>query len=80
MKKIVYSTALKLVAVILLIASVSLGALTAVSGLIRYNEEEQDIYGFERNFSESWYLAYLLSRPENIVFDAYYLCFGERVL
>lgn len=78
MKKIVYSTALKLVAVILLIASVSLGALTAVSGLIRYNEEEQDIYSFERNFSESWYLAYLLSRPENIVFDAYYRCFGER--
>lgn len=71
MKKIVYSTALKLAAVILLIVSILAGMLVLTSGVIRYSAEENDIYSFERDFSDSWYISWLLCRPENVLYNAY---------
>lgn len=78
MKKIIYSSFLKLIAVILLITSIVCGVLTMIYGNLEYGEEEQDIYAFESDFSESWYISYLLSRPENLLMDAYYSAYGER--
>ncbi len=71
MKKIVYSTALKLAAVILLIVSILAGMLILTGGVIEYAEEENDIYGFERDFEDSWYISWLLARPENVLYNAY---------
>ena len=71
MKKIVYSAALKLTAVLLLIASVTLGVLTVSEGLIAYFDEERSMYSFESDFSESWYLSHLLNEPGNAVLSAY---------
>ena len=72
MKKIVYASITKLIAVILTVACLVLGALAVVEGFLDYNREEMDIYSFESDFSESWYLSYLLSIPESAVYDAYY--------
>ena len=77
MRKIVYSGALKFIAVILLIASIVLGVVTATNGIIKFFSEENDIYSFERNFSESWYISYLLESPENIMFNAYHSTFHQ---
>ncbi len=71
MKKIVYSTALKLAAVILLIVSILAGMLVLTGGVIEYSKEENDIYGFERDFEDSWYISWLLYRPENVLYNAY---------
>ena len=77
MRKIVYSGAFKFIAVILLIASIVLGVVTATNGIIKFFSEENDIYSFERNFSESWYISYLLESPENIMFNAYHSTFHQ---
>ena len=71
MRKIVYSGILKLIAVLLFTASVTLGVLTVSEGLIAYFDEERSIYSFESDFSESWYLSHLLNAPGNAVLDAY---------
>lgn len=71
MKKIIYSTGLKLAAVILLIVSILAGMLILTGGVIEYSQEENDIYGFERDFEDSWYISWLLARPENVLYNAY---------
>ena len=72
MKRIIYSSALKFFAILLFIASIVLGVLTLANGVMRFLDEENDIYGFERDFSESWYLSYLLQEPENILYNVYF--------
>lgn len=71
MKKILYSIGLKIAAVFLLTASIVLGMLAATNGVIRYCNEDNDIYSFEHDFSESWYISYLLGEPESAVSNAY---------
>ena len=44
MKKIVYASALKLVAVILLVASLVAGVLVATNGMMDYMREDPQIY------------------------------------
>jgi len=77
MRKIVYSAFLKFVAVILFVACVVFAALTIVNGIIDYSNEESDIYSFERDFSQSWFISFLLNEPENAVFNAYHSAFRE---
>ena len=77
MKKVIYSSVLKLIAVLLLIASVTTGVWMVIDGVLAYDRVEKDIYSFESDFSESWYLSYLLSIPEDLVFQAYYTRFDE---
>ncbi|MBE6670528.1 MAG: HAMP domain-containing histidine kinase [Ruminococcaceae bacterium] len=72
MKRIVYSAVLKFIAVVLFVIVIVNGALTVVDGIIKYSDEDIDIYAFERDFSESWYIMHLLDEPENIIFNAYY--------
>ncbi len=79
MKRLVYSGFLKFMAVVLLIACVVLGVLTAFDGALRFFEEKVEIYSFESDFSSSWYLASLLSAPEYAVYDAYYVTYREDV-
>ena len=71
MRKIIYSGVLKTLAVILLIACMVMGSMAVVEGILCYTREGVDIYSFENDFSESRYLAYLLSIPEELVFGAY---------
>ena len=78
MKKIIYSSVLKVIALLLLIAGLVAGTLTAVGGLIRYDREDMILYQFEQDFSEAWYPAYLVSIPESILHDAYYKIPGEE--
>lgn len=72
MKRIVYSGFLKFVASALLIICVVLGALCGLDGVLTYFDEKIEIYAFESDFSNSWYIASLLDEPENAVYGAYY--------
>lgn len=75
MKRMIYSGFLKFVAVVLLIACVVLGVLTALDGALKFFEEKVEIYSFESDFASSWYLASLLNAPENAVYNAYYVTY-----
>ncbi len=77
MRKIVYSGFLKLVAVILLIASIVCGLLVLTDCAVDYSNEEEEIYSFEDDFSQSWYVKSLLASFENLLFDAYYDAYYE---
>ena len=76
MKKIMYASILKFIAVILCIASITCGVLIVIDGILEYDREKADVYSLESDFSESWYLSYLLGLPEGIVYDAYSKTFG----
>ena len=71
MRKVVYSSITKFIAVILFIASIVSGVLIATDGALAYFNQEEEIYNFESDFSESWYISSLLSEPENLVYNAY---------
>ena len=76
MRKIVFSKVVKLIAVILLIASLVAGVLAATNGVYAYfSGDTEEIYSFERDFSESWYVRSLLSRPHNLLITAYHEVF-----
>ena len=71
MRKVVYSSITKFIAAILFIASIVSGVLIAADGILEYFNQKDEIYNFESDFSESWYISNLLNDPENAVFYAY---------
>ncbi len=75
MKRIVYSSVTKFIAVILFVVSVVFGALAVSDGIIEFYTDDEFIYNFESDFSESWYISYLLDEPENVIFNAYHSVF-----
>ncbi len=79
MRKVVYSGFTKFLAVILFIASIVCGVLIAFDGFSEYDNQDEEIYNFESDFSESWYISSLLNEPENIMFNAYHNVFYDEV-
>lgn len=77
MRKIVYSGAVKFIAVILFVASIVCGVLLVTDGIFEYSNEDEQLYSFESDFSESWYVYSLLNEPINIVSNVYYRAFYE---
>ena len=77
MRKIVYSGALKFIAVLLFIASIVSGVLVATNGVLDYFDQDVDIYAFEKDFSESWYIRSLLNTPESLAYESYHNIFYE---
>ena len=71
MRKIVSSNIAKFIAVLLFIASIVCGVLIAADGVLEYFNQEDELYNFESDFSESWYISNLLNDPENVVYYAY---------
>ncbi len=72
MKKIIYSGWLKAFAVLLFLAGIVLGAITATKGIIDFYDGQEQVYSFERDFSESRYLSSLVNEPENLVYTVYH--------
>ena len=77
MRKVVYSSITKLVAVLLLIACIVVGVLFTTAGIYEYFHSEEDIYAFEDDFSESWYVRSLLDTPQNLMYNIYHDVFYE---
>lgn len=71
MRKIVYSSITKFIAVVLFILGIVGGVLTSADGIMEYCNQEEQIYNFENDFSESWYISNLLGNPENVIYNAY---------
>ena len=78
MKKFLYSNYTKTIAVLLLIASVVLAALTVTNGIAEYFNEKEPIYGFESNFNEARHFSSLLDAPESAVFNAVHNYYNEN--
>lgn len=72
MKKIIYSNYTKVIAVVLFIASIVLGALTVTNGIAEYGNEKELVYGFENDFNEARFFSSLLDAPESAIFNAYH--------
>ena len=77
MRKIVYSSITKFIAVVIFILGIVGGVLTGADGIMEYCNREEEIYNFENDFSESWYISNLLGDPENVVYNAYRSVFYE---
>ncbi len=77
MKKLLYSTALKAVAVILFIACITSGVLVVTDGIIRMEAEELHIYRFESSFARSTYMENLLLAPQYAVIEAYHNAYRD---
>ena len=71
MKRFLYSGGLKAAAVILLVVCITLGSLVISGGLMAYFSDEPEIYDFESDFSQSWFVSDLLTGPERGVYNAY---------
>ncbi len=72
MKKFLYSNYTKTIAVLLFIASIVLGALTATNGFAKFCNEKKLVYGFENDFNEARFFSSLLDAPESAIFNAYH--------
>ena len=77
MKRIVFSSITKFIAVILFVVCVVMGALAVTDGIIAFYNDDEFIYNFESDFSQSHYISHLLNEPENVVFNAYHNAFYE---
>ncbi|MBQ4625272.1 MAG: hypothetical protein IJB51_12100, partial [Clostridia bacterium] len=77
MKKIIYSPILKFLAVILFCTSMVLGVLTATAGIEDFYKVTPNLYSFENDFSESWYMASLLQEPERVICNAYHEYYSD---
>lgn len=78
MKRILYSSYTKFAAAVLFVVSITIGALTAINGVVDYGGEKGNIYGFESDFSEARYFSNLLAAPENAVFNVYHNFHQEK--
>ena len=77
MRKIVYSSITKFIAVVIFILGIVGSVLTGADGIMEYCNQEEEIYNFENVFSESWYISNLLGDPGNVVYNAYRSVFYE---
>ena len=77
MRKIVYSSITKFIAVVIFILGIVGSVLTGADGIMEYCNQEEEIYNFENDFSESWYISNLLGDPGNVVYNAYRSVFYE---
>ena len=75
MKRIVFSSITKFIAVILFVVCIVMGTFTVSDGILTMHREEEIIYSLESDFSQSHYISHLLSEPENVVFNAYHNSF-----
>ncbi len=67
MKKILFSTWLKSIAVCLFLAGLILGTFAGIQGAQFLTEEDNFIYDVGSSLENSWYFRHLLSLPENAV-------------
>ncbi len=72
MKKFLYSKHTKIIAVLLFIAGIVLGALTVTNGIAEYCNQREQIYGFESSFNEAKHFSSLLEAPESAIVNAYH--------
>jgi len=76
MKRILYSTVTKTLAVILCVACIVLGVLVITDCILRIDGEEVFVYGFENSFEESDYIQGLLEAPVHAVIEAFRMAYS----
>jgi len=71
MKKIIYSKYTKFLFVLLFIVSIVMTIIIGTNGLVKFEDEKVQVYGFERSFNEARFFNNMLQEPEQVVFEAY---------
>ncbi len=74
MKNFVYSTCLKIIAVVLFVVSTVLATLAFTDGVGRFAKEKISVYNFESSFNECAYIEDVLYDIEYVFFDVYREC------
>ncbi len=72
MKRFLFSTYTKVFAVILFLASLTLGCLAGIQGGQQLWEEDNYIYDFGSSLEDSYYFRHLVDLPENSVLGAFW--------
>lgn len=71
MKKFIYSNYTKIIAAVLFVVSVVLGALSVTKGVKGYCDEKEFIYDLESDFNQAQIFSSLLEAPEDAIFVAF---------
>ena len=71
MKKIIYSKYAKFLFVLLFIVSIVMTIIIGTNGLVKFEDEKVQVYGFERSFNEARFFNNMLQEPEQVVFEVY---------
>ena len=71
MKKFIYSNYTKIIAAVLFVVSVVLGALSVTKGVKGYCDEKEFIYDLESDFNQAQIFSGLLEAPEDAIFVAF---------
>ena len=71
MKKIIYSKYTKFLFVLLFIVSIVMTIIIGTNGLVKFEDEKVQVYGFERSFNEARFFNNMLQEPEQVVFEVY---------
>ena len=71
MKKIIYSKYTKFLFVLLFIVSIVMTIIIGTNGLVKFEDEKVQVYGFERSFNEARFFNNMLQEPEQIIFNIY---------
>lgn len=72
MKRIIYSTFTKLVAVVLLVATVLCAANIFVDAFVKFTDEKYSVYRFEDSFNDTDFFAWMLTEPADYINNAIY--------
>lgn len=78
MKKIIYSKYTKFLFVLLFIVSIVMTIIIGTNGLVKFEDEKVQVYGFERSFNEARFFNNMLQEPEQIIFNVYDRYFEEK--
>lgn len=78
MRKIMYSNWMKFIAVMLFIASITVGALVATDRVIKYNNEEIELYNLGEDFYKSEIFVRMLTLPEEAVWSTVVEYYNEE--
>jgi len=71
MKKIIYSKYTKFLFVLLFIVSIVMTIIIGTNGIVKFEDEKVQVYGFERSFNEARFFNNMLQEPEQIIFNIY---------
>lgn len=72
MKKFIYSSYTKAVAVILFITFVTMAVIGVINGFVKYFDGEYHMYSFEDSFEKSHHMSAVLSEVESAICSTYY--------
>ena len=77
MRKIVYSSVTKFLAVVIFVLFAVMGCFTVTKAFVSFFSEEETVYGFEDDYTKANF-RYMLHEPENAVYNTVYNFYNQQ--